>query len=71
MFYTVVRKLFKGGKETHSMEDKETYDEAEKRFYNIIASDLSDPEITYNSAYIINSDGLMMKGEVFKREVVE
>ena len=34
MFYTVVRKLFKGGKETHSMEDKETYDEAEKRFLN-------------------------------------
>lgn len=67
MFFTVVRQFFKGVKETHSMEIKETKDAALQRYFNIIAADLADAEITYNAAYIIDSNGLMIEGRVFDR----
>jgi len=68
MFYTVVRQFFKNGAETHSMEIKQSMREAEQRYYSIISADITDPAITYNACYIIRSDGLMVKGEVFTNE---
>lgn len=65
MFYTVVRQFFKNGTETHSMEIKQTRGEALQRYFNIIAADLADSAITYNAAYIIDSNGLMIEGRVF------
>ena len=65
MFYTVVRQFFKNGEETHSMEIKQTEREAEQRYYSIIAADIIDSAITYNACYIIRSDGVVIKGEVF------
>ena len=67
MFYTVVRQFFKGETETHSMEVKQTYDEALIRYFAIIAADLQDSTITYNAAYIIDSNGLMVEGRTFDR----
>lgn len=69
MFWTVVRQFFKGVKETHSMEIKEDKDSAIQRYFNILAADLADSEITYNAAYIIDSNGLMIEGRVFDRRV--
>lgn len=65
--FTVVRVFFKGEAETHSVEFKSTYFEAQQRYYGIIAADLANPDITYQAAYIINASGLMMDGKVFDR----
>lgn len=51
------------------MKIKETKDAALQRYFNIIAADLADAEITYNAAYIIDSNGLMIEGRVFDRRV--
>lgn len=67
MFYTVVRQFFKGDVETHSVEVKQTLDEARKRYFGIIAADLNDNDITYQAAYIIDSTGMMIEGRVFDR----
>lgn len=71
MFYTVVRQFFKGDTETHSMEVKETLEDARKRFFSIIAADLNDNDITWQAAYIIDSNGLMVEGRVFDRRAVD
>lgn len=65
--FIVVRIFFKGEAETHSVEFKGTYFEAQQRYYGVIASDLANPDITYQAAYIINANGLMMDGKVFDR----
>lgn len=65
--FAVIRIYYKGDKETHSVEFKDSYFEAQQRFYNIIASDLANPDVTYQAAYIINASGLMMDGKVFDR----
>lgn len=67
MFFTVVRQFFKGNTETHSVEVKQSLEEARKRFFGIIATDLNDADITYQAAYIIDSNGLMIEGRVFDR----
>lgn len=69
-FYTVVRQFFKGDAETHSMEVKTDYNEALQRYFNIIAADLAATDITYNAAYIIDSNGMMTEGRVFDHTVV-
>lgn len=71
IFYTVVRQFFKGEAETHSMEVKETLEEARKRYFNVIASDLNTEDITWQAAYIIDSNGLMVEGRVFDRRESE
>lgn len=65
--FAVIRIYYKGDKETHSVEFKDTYLEAQQRYYNIIASDLANADITYQAAYIINASGLMLDGKVFDR----
>ena len=67
MFYTVVRQFIVGGKETHSMEMKDTLMEAQKRYFSIIATDLANADVTYQATYIIDSNGLMVEGRVFNR----
>ena len=71
MFYTVVRQFIVGGKETHSMEMKDTLLDAQKRYFSIIATDLANADVTYQATYIIDSNGLMVEGRVFNRESVE
>lgn len=71
MFYTVIRQFFKGDAETHSMEVKQTLAEAMRRYFSIIAADLADAAITYNAAYIIDSNGLMVEGRTFDRRESE
>ena len=65
--FAVIRIYYKGDNETHSVEFKDTYLEAQQRYYNIIASDLANADITYQAAYIINASGLMLDGKVFDR----
>ena len=71
MFYSVIRIFFKGDAETHSVQMFDTLQDAQKRYFNIIASDLADESVTYQSAYIIDSNGLMMEGRVFDRRAEE
>lgn len=70
-FYTVIRQFYKNGAETHSMEIKASYEDALKRYFSIIATDLNDTEITYQATYIIDSTGLMMEQRVFNRVTTE
>lgn len=70
-FYIVIRQFYKNGTETHSMEVKTSYEDALKRYFSIIATDLGDAEITYQATYIIDSTGLMMEQRVFNRVTTE
>lgn len=67
MFYSVIRIFFKGDAETHSVQHFDVLKDAQKRYFNIIASDLADDSITYQACYIIDSNGLMLEGRVFDR----
>lgn len=69
--FQIIRIFVKDGTESHSIEYKETYLEAQQRYYNIIATDLANEAVTYQAAYIINCDGLMLDGKVFDRTPVE
>ena len=71
MFYTVIRQFYKGDVETHSVERKETLEDARKRYFGIIATDLNDSAITWQAAYVIDSNGLMVEGRVFDRRAVD
>lgn len=67
MFYIVNRLFFKGEAETHSTQIFYSYEEARKRFYNIIASDLNDEEVTYQMTSIVSNDGVTRDVQVFNR----
>lgn len=69
-FFTVIRQFYKNGAETHSMEVKTSFEDALKRYFSIIATDLNDSDITYQAAYIVDSNGLMMEQRVFNRVAV-
>lgn len=68
--FAIIRIFYKGDNETHSVEFRDTYLEAQQRYYNIIAADLANAEITYQATYIINAAGLMLDGKVFDRTPV-
>ena len=65
--FIVVRISFRGESELHSVEYKDTFLDAQRRFYNIVAADLANSEITYQATYIIDSNGLMLESRVFDR----
>ena len=67
----VIRIFFKGDAETHSVELKATRDAAMQRYFGIIAADLENEQITYQAAYIIDSNGIMIEGRVFDRRSAE
>ena len=65
--FSIVRIFCKGAAETHSIEFRDTLLEAQQRFFNIVAADLANAEITYQACYIIDANGLMLEGRVFDR----
>lgn len=65
MFYQVIRVFFKGAEEAHSIQFFDTLRDAQKRYYNIIATDISNSEITYCACYIINSAGQICESRIF------
>ena len=72
LFYLVVRCFIKNGNETHSVELKQTFEEAEARFYGIVAADIANNEIEYMSAYVIRgNDGTMEMAKVKDRRAAE
>lgn len=71
VFYLVVRCFIKQGTEAHSVELKQTYEEAEGRFYSIVDSDINNAQIEYLSAYVIRNDGLVMLTKVKDRRTQE
>lgn len=67
--YKVVRVFWKNdGTEAHSVEMKESYEEALKRYFTIIATDLGNADIVKNEAYVIDPSGTMIEGRIFARE---
>lgn len=56
-FYIVTRIFYKGTNETHSVQIFTDSRQAKMRFYNIIAADLADDDITYQYATITDNTG--------------
>lgn len=73
LFYQLIRVFFKGTAESptpsHSVQYFPTFEEAEKRYYAVIASDIANAEVIYHEAYIINSKGVVREYKVFDRRV--
>lgn len=64
MKYAVVRILFKGEEESHSVQFYDTESEAKKRFFAIMDSDINNKSTTYNAVYIFDKDGNIVKKEI-------
>lgn len=71
MFYQVIRIFFKGEARSNSVEYFDDYNAAQQRFYNVIAADLANAEVTYNAAYLIDNAGNVLRKEFFDRRVAE
>ena len=71
IFYLVMRCFIKQGVESHSVEQKATYAEAQKRFYSILDADVNNDQIEYISAYVINSSGGVEDWKVIDRRAAE
>lgn len=70
-FYSVVRVFYKGENESHSVQIFTDLQSAQTRYFNILAADLGAEDVTYCSAYIIDSNGMMVEGRVFDKTVAE
>lgn len=70
-FYSVIRIFFKGETETHSVQQFSDLQSAQTRYFNLLAADLGAEDVTYCSAYIIDSNGMMVEGRVFDKTVTE
>lgn len=70
-FYSVVRLFYKGENESHSVQIFKDLQSAQTRYFNILAADLGAEDVTYCSAYIIDSNGMMVEGRVFDKTVAE
>ena len=53
--------------QTHSTQYFNNYDQARQRYYNIIASDLNDETIIYNSVEIVDAYGRQIASDYFDR----
>ena len=71
MFYQVIRIFFKGEARSNSVEYFDDYSAAQQRYFNIIAADLANNEVTYNAAYLIDNAGNVLRKDVFDRRETE
>lgn len=67
MFYQVIRIFFKGATKSNSVEYFDDSNSALQRYFNIIAADLANAEVTYNAAYLIDNGGTVIRRDVFDR----
>lgn len=68
MLYQVIRIFFKNENRSNSIEYFDNILQAQQRFHNIIAADLSNNEITYQATYIIDNTGYMVDKAIFNRQ---
>lgn len=61
-FWQVFRVFFKGATIARSTEFFNTLQEAEGRYYNIVAGDFNNKEITYMEAFVLDSLGNPVTG---------
>ena len=69
--YFVVRVFFKDGKQSNSIEMRETEIDARKRYYTILATDIDSETIEYELVQIVREDGTCIASQVFDNRVVE
>ena len=69
--YFVVRVFFKDGKQSNSIEMRETEIDARKRYYTILATDIDSETIEYELVQIVRDDGTCIASQVFDNRVVE
>lgn len=62
--YAVLRVTIKDGGRQNSVEFK-TYLEAIKRYFNILAADIDDTELSFNLCTVINGEGEIIEGRGF------
>jgi hypothetical protein len=61
-FYIVFRIFIKGEQEVHSMQFFDDKDEAEGRYYNIVAADFGNKDITYFMTFVLDNWGTQLEG---------
>ena len=69
--YFVVRVFFKDGKQSNSIEMRETEIDARKRYYTILATDIDSETIEYELVQIVRDDGTCIASQVFDNRVEE
>ena len=69
--YFVVRVFFKDGKQSNSIEMRETEIDARKRYYTILATDIDSETIEYELVQIVREDGTCIASQVFDNRVEE
>ena len=57
MEYQIIRIYFKGETKQNSVEYRDDLLQASQRFYNIIAADLGNAEVTYQATYLKDKFG--------------
>lgn len=67
--YFVVRVFFKDGKQSNSIEMRETEIDARKRYYTILATDIDSETIEYELVQIVREDGTCIASQVFDNRV--
>ena len=67
-FYLVIRYFIKkDDTNSHSVEVFHDYESARKRYYNIIASDLNNPDLIYNSVTMLDAYMNKVASDYFDR----
>ena len=67
-FYLVIRYFIKkDDTDAHSVEVFHDYESARKRYYNIIASDLNNADLIYNSVTMLDSNMNKVASDYFDR----
>lgn len=61
-FYIVIRNFYKNGKFNHSIEEYVDKRQATTRYYNIIAADLGNNDVTYQYCEIKDCKGRAVEG---------
>ena len=69
--YFVVRVFFKDGKQSNSIEMRETEIDARKRYYTILATDIDSETIEYELVQVVREDGTCIASQVFDNRAVE
>ena len=69
--YFVLRAFFKDGKQSNSIEMRETEIDARKRYYTILATDIDSETIEYELVQIVREDGTCNASQVFDNRVEE
>ena len=70
MMYIVTRfNITVAGVETHSQQKYDDETQAMKRYYNLLAADIDNPNLAYEMVQVVREDGIATASQVFDNRV--